>query len=99
MESRTSRNEESRSRNNNSPRQGPLISVVCILYFVIVYSATGLILMTFFWLEDLSPPRFLLQHSYQHIMELMFYLEILSLHLQMVLWLGSGTLAPHMHFF
>ena len=53
MESRTSRHEESRSRNNNSPRQGgSLISVVCILYFVIIYSATGLILMTFFTRKD-----------------------------------------------
>ena len=52
MESRRSRNEESRSRNNNSPRQGSFISVVCILYFVIVYSATGLILMTFFIRKD-----------------------------------------------
>ena len=52
MESRTSRHEESRSRNNNSPRQRRLISVVCILYFVIVYSATGLILMAFFVTKD-----------------------------------------------
>ena len=60
MESRTSRHEESRSRNNNSPRQGPLISVVCILYFVIVYSATGLILMTFFTRKDFIDFAFVL---------------------------------------
>ena len=60
MESRTSRHEESRSRNKNSPRQGSLISVVCILYFVIVYSATGLILMTFFTRKDFMDFAFLL---------------------------------------
>ena len=60
MESRTSRNEESRSRHTNSPRQGPLISVVCILYFVIVYSATGLILMTFFTRKDFIDFAFVL---------------------------------------
>ena len=60
MESRTSRHEESRSRNKNSPRQGSLISVVCILYFVIVYSATGLILMTFLTRKDFMDFAFLL---------------------------------------
>ena len=55
MESR-----ESRSRNDNSPRQGSLISVVCILYFVIVYSATGLILMTFFTRKDFMDFAFVL---------------------------------------
>ena len=53
MESRTSRNEESRSRNNISSRQGSFISVVCIIYyFFVAYSATGLILMAFFVTKD-----------------------------------------------
>ena len=52
MEPRTSRNEEFGSRNDNSPQKGSLIAVVCILYFGIVYSATCLILMTFFIRKD-----------------------------------------------
>ena len=60
MDSRTSRNEESRSRNNISSRQGSFISVVCIIYFFVAYSATGLILMAFFVTKDFMHFAFVL---------------------------------------
>ena len=50
MISRMSQNEESWHYNHNKPttEETGLISIVCILYFVIAYSVTGLLLMTSF---------------------------------------------------
>ena len=48
------------SRNNFSPRQGSFISVVCLLYFGIVYSVTCLILMILLIRKDFMNFAFLL---------------------------------------